>query len=387
VPADLVSANSAFAVDLYGALAKSPGNLVFSPFSVSTAFAMAREGARGETAAQMDRALHVPAGMGTKFADLLDTLNSPRYTTRPGPGGREEKIRTYELAVANGLFGDDDWPIHDAYRRTIADAFGGELTTLDFGRSEPARVAINRWVEGKTRARIRDLVPPGQITQATKLVLANAVYFKAAWHREFSTHATIDGPFHSPGGDVKARLMRDTDTFAYAETPDLQVIEIPYLNGDASMFVVLPRANDGLPALEKALTPAALDGWLRSLSGEEVELTLPRWRHTVATDLGGAMKGLGMALAFDELKADFTGIAPKPSLYITSALHQAFISVDEEGTEAAAATALVMAPTAAAPGAQRKPKTFLADHPFLYGIRDRATKTVLFLGRVVDPTK
>jgi serpin B len=379
----LVAANTAFAVDLYGALAKSPGNAVFSPLSVSTAFAMAREGARGETAAEMDRVLRLPKDAGQGFRGLLDVLNAPRYRTMRVDGA-EQRIRTFELAVANGLFGHRGWAIREEFRRTLADAFGAGLETVDFGKPDAARAAINRWVEQKTREKIRDLIPAGQPDPETRLVIANAVYFKAAWLDPFALGATKDGAFHAPGGDVVAPLMRRSGGHAYAETPEVQVLELPYVHGDTSMFVVLPRAKDGLAAVEKALTPAALSGWLSALAHQPVAVTLPRWKHTVSADLGAVMKGLGMTVAFDPAKADFTGIAETPPLFVSSALHKAFIAVDEEGTEAAAATSL--APTASAARPQ-EPKPFVADHPFLYGIRHRATNVVLFLGRVVDPTR
>jgi serpin B len=382
VPPEIVAANTAFAADLYGALAKAPGNAVFSPFSISAAFAMAREGARGETAAEMDRVLHLPKSAGAMYAALLDTLNAPRYVAMG-----EQKVRSYELAVANGLFGSRAGQIKDEFRRTLADSFGAEMATLDFTKPDAARATINRWVEQKTREKIKDLIPPGQPAPDTRLVLANAVYFKAAWRDAFKAYNTKNGPFHAPGGDVTAPLMRQTDDFGYAETADAQVLEMSYLNGDTSMFVVLPRAVDGLPALEKTVTAASLGAWLKAVQSTEVDVVFPKFKQTVAFDLGDAMKGLGMRLAFDDLKADFTGIAEKPTPYISSALHKAFIGVDEEGTEAAAATVVTMAPTSAAPGAAPKPKSFVADHPFLYGIRHRATGSILFLGRVVDPTK
>jgi serpin B len=383
VSPQVVEANTRFAADLYGALSKGPGNLVFSPLSVSTAFAMLRVGARGETAADLDRALRLPPESAAMFRDLLEVLNTPRYPAmRIGEMVAPEPA--FHLAVANGLFGQQGWALRREFSTTLSDAFGAEMQTLDFTAGDAARRSINDWVAKKTRDKIRDLIPEGQPVPETRLVLANAVYFKAAWASKFSTSATQDGPFHAPGGDVTARLMHDTDHHRYAETPEAQVLELSYLRGETSMVVVLPRAKDGLPAVERALTADAWKAWTAPLQGERVRITLPKWKHTVAVDLGKPMTTLGAGSSFDPRKADFTGIAEKPPLFVTSALHQAFIAVDEEGTEAAAATALAPGAAAAPPA---EPKVFTADRPFLYAIVHRPTGTILFLGRVVDPTR
>src|SRR5262245_22107003 len=384
VAPELVKANTEFAVDLYGALAKTPGNALFSPLSISTAFGLLRQGARGETAAQIDSALHLPKDVAPMYRELLDVLNAPHFLPMQDASGAKTQVPSFELAVANGVFGGRGWALRDEFRRTAQDAFGAGLEPVDFEKPDAARAAINRWVEQKTRDKIRDLLPPGQPAADTRLVVANAVYFKATWKETFSKEGTANGPFHAPGGDVSVPLMHQKEAFPYAETPEVQVLELPYVASDATLFVVLPRAADGLPALEKSLTAAAFQGWLDSVKYKEVELTFPKFKVTVASDLIPPLRDLGMKSAFDPKTADFGGITEQPPLYVTGALHKTFLSVDEDGSEAAAATAVVAGITAAP---AMKSVAFTADHPFLFGIRHRATGTILFLGRVVDPTK
>ncbi len=380
----IVAGNTAFACDLYRVVAKSEGNVFFSPYSVSTAFAMARAGARGKTAEEMDRVLHLPGDAGPSFRTLVAAFSEPRRIVVRDEGGKKD-LPAYELSIANGLWSQAGWAFEPEFEKAIAEDYGAEFGELDFKKGPEARAAINGWVEKKTKDRIKDLLPEGQPTPQTRLVLANAVYFKAAWMHAFDKAATKEDAFHAPGGDVKAPLLHETERLPYADAGDVQVLELPYLAGETSMLVVLPKAADGLAAVEGALSAEKVAAWTKALGTTQVAVTLPKFKYTRSLDLVPALTSLGLSLPFDPDHADFTGIAKEPPLVVSSAVHKAFVAVDEEGTEAAAATAISVGATAAMPAGP--PIPFVADHPFLFAIRHRATGTILFLGRVVDPTK
>lgn len=381
--------NTAFACDLYKAVATGKGggaeggNVFFSPYSISTAFGMLRAGARGPTAEQVDKVFHFPADAGPSFRTLVAAFSEPRrIAVREGDVKRD--LPVYELSVANGLWSQAGWSFEAEFRRAIAEDYGGEFAELDFKKGEEARAAINRWIEQKTKDKIKDLIPAGQPGPDTRLILANAVYFKAAWMESFEKVATKTSAFHAGGGDVQAPLMNQTERFPYADAGDVQVLEMPYLGGETSMLVVLPKAADGLPAVEAGLSSAKVLGWIKALKSERVAVTFPKFKYTRMIDLGTPLMAMGLTLPFDGQNADFTGISKDTPLVVTAAIHKAFVAVDEEGTEAAAATAISFGATAVRPS---EPVAFTADHPFLFAIRHRATGTILFLGRVSDPTK
>ena len=370
----VVAGNDAFACDLYKRLRTRPGNLFLSPFSVSTALAMTRQGARGETARQMDATLHLPANAAPGFEALLAGLE------RKGRGGD-----VLELSVANGLFGQVDYAYESAFLDAVRKHFRAGFEQLDYRQTEAARTRINDWVEGKTRNRIQDIVPPGALGPDTRLVLANAIYFKAQWTDLFSERATVDEPFYrAPDDQVPVQTMRRKADYRYAEDDAVQVLELPYLGG-ASMIVILPRARTGLADVEAGLTAKGLAGWVDALRARQVDVHLPRFEFTCDYDLTPVLAAMGMPDAFDGARADFSGMTREDRLAISVVLHKAFVAVDENGTEAAAATVVGML-KGAAPMPQ-EPVEFRADHPFLFLIRHRATGSILFMGRVADPAK
>lgn len=376
--------NNDFALALYGRLRPRPGNLFFSPFSLRTALAMTEAGARGETAAQMREALRISSADASTHAGFAEFAQRLFAT-----GGRE-----YELAVANSLWGQEGAPVQAEYLDLIARRYGGGLHLVDFlHAAEAARKAINQWVEEKTKRRIQELIPLGSLDPDTQLVLVNAIYFKGLWLLRFPKAATRDEPFHLEGGGaVQAPLMHQREKVRYLRGAGYQAVDLAYRGDDLSMLVLLPDRQDGLQELEQTLSLQRLDDCVARLRVREVKLFLPRFEITWGTEeMSGELAALGMTLAFERFQADFSGIngyepPHEESLFISAVFHKAFVAVDEEGTEAAAATAVTMRAAGAAPAPPPPAPIFRADHPFLFAIRERRSDTILFLGRVADPT-
>ena len=377
----LASSSNALGFDLYGRVKTAPGNLAMSPASISAALAMTFGGARGETEAQMKRVLHVD---GSRDAVMSDWGTLSRALQNPA--------RPLTLRIANRLFGEKSVKFEQPFiDKTKAD-FAAPLEPNDFIHAfEPARAHINAWVEEQTAQRIKDLLPPAALDKLTRLVLVNAIYFLADWLTPFEKTATYDAKFDvSPTVSKKTPMMHGGGTRRFAQAGGVKVLELEYKGGDASMVFVLPDAKDGLADIEKSLTAAKFDEWRAALRPDQVAITLPRFEvsPTPSMSLGEDLKGLGMPDAFDREKADFTGIANpadrRERLKIDKVFHKAFVKVDEKGTEAAAATAVVMSKGGGPPPG--KALEFVADHPFVFAIVDKATGLVLFLGRVVDPT-
>ncbi|MFO0908759.1 MAG: serpin family protein [Isosphaeraceae bacterium] len=379
----VVAANTRFACDLYGLLRTGSGNLFLSPYSISTALAMTFAGARGSTARQMAQTLHfdpAPESVHAAFRGLIAHIN--------GADGAKPGSRPYQLDTANALWGDQSEPFLPDFLELTRKNYGAGLRQVDF-RNHPdvAARTINAWVEEQTRDKIRDLIGPSDVDRTTSLVLTNAIYFKGDWAHPFREAATKkDGVFHAPGGrQVTTPLMAMQRSFPYAEGDGFQVLEMPYAGDALSMVVVLPRKNDGLPDLEARLTEANLQGWLGKLRPREAQVEFPRFKLTESFRLASILRDLGMTDAFDGSKADFSGMNGQRDLLISEVIHKAFVDVNEKGTEAAAATGVVM--TRAMAIAPAPPAVFRADHPFLFLIRDRVTDSILFLGRVLDPSR
>jgi serpin B len=372
----VVDGNAQFALDLYDRLRRTPGNLFFSPYSISTALAMTYAGARGNTERQMAQTLHFVLDQGRlhpAFASLETSLNAV-----------QEKGHV-QLSVANALWPQRGYPFLDEYLALVKEFYGVLITAVDYaGDPEAARLRINAWVEERTANKVRDLIPAGLLDGLVRLVLTNAVYFKGDWAHQFESARTKKEPFWvTPNEKVMAPLMAQQGEFRYAETASLQILELPYAGQDLSMLVLLPRSRDGLAELENGLTVENLQGWARRLWPIQVQVTLPRFKTTSQFRLAATLAAMGMPDAFDQDKANFAGMDGRTLwLYISAVLHKAFVDVNEEGTEAAAATAVVMrARSAPAP-----PAVFRADHPFVFLIVDHRTGSILFLGRLVDPT-
>jgi serpin B len=368
---------SACALDLHQQLCLQEGNLLYSPYSISAALAMAHAGARGLTEMQMTRALHhtlPPDRLHAAFAALESKL------------AECQECGHIELAAANSIWPQQGSPLLDGYLSILKDHHGVTVTPLSYSDApEAARETINRWVEERTNHRIRDLMQAGILDAQTRLVIINAIYFRAEWACRFQTTATKEAPFHvSRVFSVPVPMMRQEEWFRFAESRSVQVLELPYLGDALSMLILLPRRKDGLKRLEDSLSAKKLDQWRNSLRAGQVEVFLPKFRVTSAFRLDRALAAMGMTDAFIPGKADFSGMDGRPGwLFIGAVLHKAYIEVNEEGTEAAASTPVILAPTAA-PG---QPHVFRADHPFLFVICETRSGTPLFLGRVTDPTQ
>jgi serpin B len=377
--AAIVSGSTSFATALYRELAAQPGGLFFSPSSITAALAMTGAGARGETWTELATALHLvppPERLHPALGRLLKATS--------GASG-------VELATANALWVQAGYTLRPEYLALVREVYRAALEEVDFKSAEESvRERINGWVDAQTKGRIRDLVPPGILTALTRLVLVNAIYFKGSWSAPFDREGTREEPFYRLGGAAASTpLMHRTASYRLVEDRNTQTIELPYGDGALAMVVVLPRQRDGLPTLEKGLDGARLDALLTQIDNNhprEVEVHLPRFRVEASFRLDDVLQRLGARRAFDRERTDFSGMTADPAgLYIGAVLHRAFVEVNEEGTEAAAATAVVMV-LGAAMVKPAPPPIFRADHPFLFLIRDRRTKLVLFLGRLLDPT-
>ena len=370
-------AGNEFAADLYGRLRDNEGNLFFSPSSISLALAMTYAGAEGQTEQQMADVLH----FDLPERQLHAAVAALRQAARP-----DGDKAGYQLRVANRLWAQEGFPIQPAFQQTLRTNYGAELEQLNFAQqAEAARQTINAWVEGQTEKKIENLLPPGVLDAMTRLVLTNAIYFKGAWTDEFKKEATKEAPFHLPNGrQLNVPLMHQNGRFDYAAIDDLQILAMPYgPDRQLSMIVLLPKKVDGLAALEKQLTSENLETWLKRMRKQEVRLFLPRFKMTSQFQLAEVLKSLGMTLAFSPQQADFSGISSNEELYISAVIHKAFVDVNEQGTEAAAATGVAIGVTSAP--VRDEPVVFRADHPFVFLIRDNRSGSILFLGRLIDP--
>ncbi len=378
VPADdltaAVSGNHDFAVRLYQRLASSEGNLVCSPYSISVALGMTYAGAGGETAAQMARVLD----FSLPPPRLHPALN--RLDLDLASGSDE----TFTLRAANALWGQQGVTFQPAFLDTVGRNYGGGLRTVDFrADSEGARRGINGWVSEQTEAKIPELLAPGDLDDEVLLVLTNAIYFLGKWQLPFEPASTRPRPFHLLGGEsVEVPFMGQKAYFGYADLDGVSLLELPYEGGRVSMLLALP--DEGmLGPLERAMTGEAFGQVDQALAPTEVILRLPKWRFETRLKLADTLREMGMGDAVDPLRADFRGITTDLPFYIGEVIHQAMVAVDEEGTEAAAATAVVGRAGAAPP--QTEPIVMTFDRPYLFFIRDRATGSLLFCGRVADP--
>ncbi len=370
-----IGGNNQFAIDLFRALRERPGNLAVAPASLSTALAMAYEGARGETAAEMARVLHLPAdreAMRQEYCDLLARLN--------GDGGE----RPYRLVAANSLWGQQDDHFLPEYTACLEKIYGAELHAVDFrSATEKARLAINAWVAGKTNGMIPELLSSrDDVTPATLAGVVNTVYFKAAWLHPFVKSMTAPGDFHcADGTKIRVPMMHQTRRFAHAQGDGFAMLELPYQGGDLALDVVLPNEGVALDKVESGLSLNGLQQTIDRLGERDVSVELPKFKVTAAADLSETLKGLGMRSAFDA-GADFSGIDGKHDLFVSKVVHQVVVNLDEEGTEAAAGTGVI---ASRALTVKARPIPFRVDRPFLYVIRDLKSGAILFLGRVADP--
>jgi serpin B len=393
----LLEGNTAFAFDLYSRFKGRPGNLFFSPFSISTCVAVAYAGARGETETQMGRVLHFnqdQARLHSKFGKLhrqLDEMEKPAVMQiRLGQDGARPSalhVPGIQLDIANGLWAQEGHPFCADFLKIATDEYRATVNPADF-RSQADAVAreINRWVAEKTDDKIQNILPPGSVNSVTRLVLANAIYFKGAWADPFKNRYTTIKPFHLAGSSqTDAPLMSQTGDFKYAENKDFQIIELPYIGGALSMVILLPRRIDGCDGLENQLTAALLSSSLGRLQRQTVEVYLPRFKLESSFDLNNTLAQMGMPDAFDLSRADFSGMDGTRQLFISGVFHKAWGEINEEGTEAAAATSKNIALLSIEGPSPLPPPVFRADHPFIFLIREVRSGSLLFLGRLADP--
>jgi len=375
----LASAERAFAFDLYREVRAEPGNLFFSPYSVSAALSMTLVGARGETASQIAEALRFTFDSSRAheaFRDLNEMVNGRGRLAEPYEG------EGFSFHVVNAAWAQGGYRLLEAFVETLTKGYGAGLRALDF-EADPngARKVINDWVSEETAQRILDLIPEGAIDAETKLVLTNAIYFNAPWLQPFDLTATTEESFTLLDGEtVAVSMMHATESLPYATWAGGVAFELPYNGNELSMVVLVPDEGT-FDSFDASLTSEVFDGIVASLAPRSIALGLPKFEFTYAASLVDPLIRLGMTDAFDADRADFSGITGAPDLFVSDVLHKAFVSVDEAGTEAAAATAVLFRAT----GIPAEPLAVTVDRPFLFVIRDRPTGSVLFVGRVVSP--
>jgi len=379
----LVAGNTAFAFDLYKVIRSSDGNMVYSPYSISLAFAMAYGGARSETATQMADVLHYTLS-GDQFHPTFNALDLDLAQRTDQTTGVDEKER-FQLSITNSLWGQDGWPFLPEYLDLLAINYGAGMRLVDFENApESARRQINDWVSDQTHKRIKDIIPPGVINPSTRMILANAIYFKATWEYEFEANKTGEKPFHLINGEPASVTMMEIGhqkNLSYAVGDGWQAVALPYKGGLTEMVVIVPDAGN-FETFESTLTAERYREILAVMESQEVILSMPKFSFETQFGLKDILADrMGMQDAFDPQAADFSGIDGQQDLFISDAIHKAFIAVDEKGTEAAAAIVVIMGMGALMP----EGIILTIDRPFFYVIRDIPTGTILFMGRVVDP--
>jgi serpin B len=377
----LVEGNSAFAFKLYQELKEKDGNLFYSPYSISLALAMAYAGACGETAQQMANTLQFLLEQD-KLHPAFNWLDAELASRGQGAAGKDGE--GFRLNIVNDIWGQKDYEFLPSFLDVLAENYGAGLRILDFiNETEQSRVTINKWVSDQTEGRITDLIPQGAIDALTRLVLTNAIYFNAAWENPFDEDMTANGPFYLlDGGQVTVPMMRQTESFGYTEGEGYQAVELPYDGDELSMVILLPESGN-FEAFEEGLQAQQVSDIISDLQPTQVALTMPQFKFESQFSLKDTLAGMGMTDAFSPNDADFSGMTGNCELFISDVVHKAFVAVDEAGTEAAAATAVVVGTTAM----PEEPSVEVTlDHPFIFLIRDIETGAILFVGRVLNPS-
>lgn len=370
IASSVVDANNHFATDLYNRYKTKDGNIFFSPYSIESALSMTYEGAKGETAKEIQNVLHLPNNIETVhtgFTNINTEINA--------------KGKPYTISVANALWTQKGFPFLPEYLNTVDKYYSGKATNLDFAKqNEKSRTIINDWVASKTNNRIKNII--SSLSTDTRLVLTNAVYFKADWASKFESSGTFPSDFTTNQNKIiQASMMNQKSMYNYGENKDLQILEMPYVGGDISMLVLLPKNN--ILDIEKILTTENINSWKKGMVEQKVELSLPKFKFEAEYQMGKDLSEMGMPTAFNESKADFSGMTTADSLYISQVIHKSFIEVAEYGTEAAAATTII-ASTTSMPQPEQV-KYFRADHPFVFIIQQKGTGNILFMGRLSNP--
>ena len=371
---DVTPGMNSFAAAAYRQLAHNNDNLILSPFSISTALSMLLDGARGQTAAGIAATLDQPQ-TGPAYHAAVASLAAELV--------KQANVGDNRLAIANGLWVQQGLPLESEFEHTIRTLYQAPLTLLDFHEhADPSRLQINAWTAQHTNGKIQDLFAPGSIKADTRLVLTSAIYFYGKWRAPFDAKNTRAEPFQlGAGRTADAQFMHQKADFLYGETPSAQILEMRYEGTPLAFDILLPKANDGLPELERSIHPDTLAAWFAALTSHKVDTAIPKFRAESACSLNDMLSRLGMADAFGKT-ADLSGIDGRRDLLVGSVVHKAFVDVSEEGTEAAAATGIVSRPLAMRREAQT---VFRADHPFAFFIRDTASGVILFEGRLLQP--
>ncbi len=371
-----------FAADLFRILGRNKGNLFISPYSISSALYMTYAGARGNTAEQMKDLLNI--NLGPQDKDLHS--NMKKIAGSLERLGISEGI---ELNIANSLWPQESYAFYNEYISLLGEFYSVSIFPVNYRDTEKARSGINQWVSEKTNNKISNMIPPGVLTPLTVMVLVNAVYFKATWQNEFDRDKTGEDDFFiKPDKKIRVNMMNRTDKYSYGELGNCQVLELPYADREISMFIILPQAGNSIETAAEAISAGYIKKIRQELAKYRVDVSLPRFRLSYAAGLTQVLQSMGMTDACDMGKADFTGMYDKQkaggdNLYISDIRHKAFVEVNEEGTEAAAATSVTVARTSFQPPLEQK--VFKADHPFIFMIVDNKTGAVLFIGRIENP--
>ncbi|KPL72366.1 hypothetical protein AC812_15810 [Bellilinea caldifistulae] len=375
---ELVNGNTAFALDLYQRLAEKPGNLFYSPYSISLALAMTYAGARGETERQMAQTLR----FGLPQAQLHPAFNMLDLNLRPPeqkPASEDEQ--PFQLNIANSLWGQAGFDFLPEFLDLLAENYGAGMYRVDYSEPETARQRINGWVEEQTRQKIKDLIAQGMLNPMTRLVLVNAIYFKGAWVYPFDKESTRDAPFTLlDGSRVNVPMMYLAKDLLYLRGKNYTVVRLPYRDSPMGMTIIVPDEGQ-FEEVERALTPQLLEEIRSNFSLAAVRLAMPKFKMETSFNLSQTLAEMGMPAAFDRSLADFSGMTGRKDLFISNVVHKAYVDVNEEGTEAAAATAVIMELKAM----PMNEVELTIDRPFLFFIEDRESGTLLFAGRVVDP--
>jgi len=374
----LTEGNSAFAFNLYQELRKKGGNLFYSPYSISVALAMTYAGARGDTAEEMAATLQFLLEQD-RLHPAFNWLDAELASRGEGAQGKDGE--GFRLNIVNAIWGQKDYGFLSTFLDVLAENYGAGLRILDFiNETEKSRLAINDWVSDQTEDRIKDLIPQGAIDVLTRLVLTNAIYFNAAWKYPFDEDMTADGPFYLlDGGQVTVPMMQQIQSFGYTDGEGYQAVELLYDGDELSMVILLP-ASGNFEAFEEGLEAQQISDIISDLQLAQVTLTMPKFEFDSEFSLKDTLAEMGMPAAFSEA-ADFSGMTGTRDLCISAVLHKAFVSVDEAGTEAAAATAVIVGETAV-PGQSVE---VTVNRPFIFLIRDIETGSILFVGRVLNP--
>ena len=382
--ATMVDGNNAFAFNLYQVLRQKESNLFYSPYSISEALAMTYAGARGETEKDMAEALHFILSQD-RLHLAFNSLDLQLKQRGEGAKGKDDE--GFRLHVVNAIWGQKDYKFLGEFLDVLAQNYGAGLRILDFvNETEQSRLTINKWVSDQTEERIKDLVPQGAINQLTRLVLTNAIYFNAAWQYPFEESMTKDGPFYLlDGSKVTVPMMKQTEHFGYTEGEGYQAVELPYDGRKLSMVILLPR-KENFEQFEGSLDYQLVDSLIKALEYQRVSLTMPKFEFESEFRLKKTLSDMGMPDAFVWEIADFSGMTGDRDLFIGDVVHKAFVSVDESGTEAAAATAVVMPPTAGPSEEPEEAVEVTVDRPFIFLIRDIETGAIVFVGRIADPS-